>query len=84
MTQEELLNMESSKRQHYEDLIFDGKRYDVMVQHHTTMAKILNCKITKDGNEWCCLYGDNIQDGICGFGKTPLDAILKWATEFGL
>ena len=27
--------------------------------------------IFPDGAEWCCLYGDNLQDGIAGFGKTP-------------
>lgn len=28
-------------------------------------------KIFKDGDEWCVLLGDNIQDGVAGFGKTP-------------
>lgn len=27
--------------------------------------------IYKDGNEWCALYGVNIQNGVCGFGKSP-------------
>lgn len=24
-----------------------------------------------DGDLWCCLYGDNLQDGVAGFGKSP-------------
>lgn len=24
-----------------------------------------------DGNQWCALYGDNLQDGVAGFGDTP-------------
>lgn len=24
-----------------------------------------------DGNMWCALYGENLQEGVCGFGKTP-------------
>ena len=28
-------------------------------------------RIFKDGDAWCCLLGDNIQDGIAGFGNTP-------------
>lgn len=24
-----------------------------------------------DGNIWCALYGENLQDGVAGFGKTP-------------
>lgn len=30
----------------------------------------LGVKPFKDGNQWCFLYGDNIQEGICGFGDT--------------
>ena len=30
----------------------------------------LGIKPLKDGNQWSFLYGDNIQDGICGFGDT--------------
>ncbi len=28
-------------------------------------------KITKDGDQWCALLGDNIQEGVAGFGATP-------------
>jgi len=28
-------------------------------------------KVYKDGNSWCCLYGENIMEGVCGFGATP-------------
>lgn len=24
-----------------------------------------------DGNQWCALYGENIQDGVAGFGDSP-------------
>lgn len=24
-----------------------------------------------DGDKWCALYGDNLQDGIAGFGDSP-------------
>jgi hypothetical protein len=27
--------------------------------------------ISIDGNMWCVLYGDNLQDGVAGFGDTP-------------
>ena len=35
---------------------------------------IHNAKIFKDGNQYCCLLGENIQEGVCGFGKTPKEA----------
>ena len=34
------------------------------------------------GNQWCALYGDNLQDGVAGFGDTPDKAMrnfdLNW------
>lgn len=38
-------------------------------------SAIYRPKLFPDGNKWCALYGDNIQDGVCGFGDTPADAI---------
>ncbi len=28
-------------------------------------------KIYPDGNEWCTLYGENLQEGVAGFGDSP-------------
>ncbi|MRI57747.1 hypothetical protein D8770_28205, partial [Methylobacterium sp. DB1607] len=33
-------------------------------------------RVFKDGDAWCCLLGENLQDGIAGFGNTP-DAALR-------
>ncbi len=27
-----------------------------------------------DGNQWCALYGENLQDGVAGFGDSPEEA----------
>lgn len=27
--------------------------------------------LSMDGDQWCALYGDNLQDGVAGFGDTP-------------
>lgn len=31
--------------------------------------------LTKDGDEWCALFGINLQEGVAGFGKTPSEAM---------
>lgn len=31
--------------------------------------------LTVDGDQWCALYGANLQDGIAGFGETPAAAM---------
>lgn len=28
-------------------------------------------KLSADGNQFCFLYGDNIMEGVAGFGSTP-------------
>ncbi len=35
----------------------------------------------KDGNKWCILAGDNIQEGICGFGDTIDEALYQFLLE---
>jgi hypothetical protein len=30
--------------------------------------------LTIDGNQWCALYGLNLQDGVAGFGDSPAHA----------
>ena len=39
------------------------------------------CKptLSKDGNAWCALLGDNLQVGVSGFGDTPMQAL--WAFD---
>jgi len=39
---------------------------------------VLNAKVSKDGNLYCCLLGDNLQEGIAGFGETPQKACAKF------
>lgn len=34
--------------------------------------------ISIDGDMWCALYGENLQDGVAGFGKSPADAMYDF------
>lgn len=34
----------------------------------------LRPKMFIDGDQWCALYGENLQDGVAGFGSTPAKA----------
>lgn len=34
--------------------------------------------ISIDGNKWCALYGENLQDGVAGFGDTPAEAMADF------
>ncbi len=35
-----------------------------------------------DGDQWCVLYGENLQDGVAGFGPTPDDAMEAFDREW--
>lgn len=39
-----------------------------------TAITALGIKPFKDGNQWCFLYGENLQEGIAGFGDSIADA----------
>ncbi len=41
---------------------------------------VLRAKVYPDGDKWCCLYGDNLQDGVAGFGDTPAKAANDFDT----
>lgn len=38
-----------------------------------------------DGNQWCALYGENLQEGVAGFGSSPANAMWdfdrNWAAK---
>lgn len=36
-----------------------------------------------DGNKWCALYGDNLQDGFAVFGDSPQEAMLNFDAQWG-
>jgi len=34
--------------------------------------------LSKDGNMWCALLGENLQEGVAGFGATPAKAMWSF------
>lgn len=82
MTQEEILYSDSSQRQHNEIYRHESDmNYHFMKEEYGLFA-LLRPKIYQDGNQWCVLYGENIQDGVCGFGSSPYKAILDFNLSF--
>ena len=35
-------------------------------------------KLSIDGDQWCALYGDDLQSGVAGFGDSPALAIADF------
>jgi len=60
---------------HYADLAdrrAQENEYEVLVMR---LMKSLGIVPYKDGNQWCALYGEDLQSGIAGFGNTPFLAM---------
>lgn len=39
-------------------------------------------KLSLDGNQWCALFGNNLHDGVAGFGDSPADAMYAFDKEW--
>ena len=46
------------------------------------LVALLQPRIFIDGNTWCVLYGENLQDGVAGFGETPYRAVLGFSAAW--
>jgi hypothetical protein len=49
-----------------------------VMKAYATPSAIYRPTIRLDGTEWCALYGENLQDGVAGFGTTPEAAMLDF------
>jgi len=49
---------------------------------HMRPSVLFRPKVAIDGNQWCALYGDNLQDGIAGFGDTVAEAMVDFDKSF--
>ena len=61
-----------ANKEHYEKMCLLTQQWDFR------LVQMLGIKPHKDGDRWYFLYGDNIQDGVCGFGETPYKAMIAF------
>lgn len=64
--------------------------YDATIkslQDYERPSVMMRPRIFIDGNQWCMLYGENLQDGVAGFGDSPMLAAYAfdkaWWAELG-
>lgn len=48
------------------------------VNSYGEFSIMLRPKVFRDGNKWCALYGEDIQEGVCGFGDSPRAALTAF------
>ena len=63
-------------------IIYEASMSSVAIQEsaseHARPSAVFRPSISVDGNQWCALYGDNLQDGVAGFGDSPADAMADF------
>tara|TARA_B100000378_G_scaffold70854_1_gene54078 strand:+ start:11090 stop:11329 length:240 start_codon:yes stop_codon:yes gene_type:complete len=70
--------LNSFQQQGLADLLIDS----ATTESQFKLFSLLKPKIYKDGDKWCVLYGDNLQEGVVGFGKTPQKAVSEWTNNW--
>lgn len=55
-----------------------GAEVSRAVDLYARPSAIYKPSMSIDGNQWCALYGDNLQDGVAGFGDSPADAMADF------
>lgn len=74
-----ICNNASLVAQAFQSLAIDASR---VVYEQLRPFILLRPKIYPDGNKWCCLYGDNLQEGVAAFGDTPDIASRQFDIEW--
>lgn len=56
-------------------------------KHYTTPSVMYRPTLSIDGDKWCALYGNNLQEGVAGFGDSPAEAMQNfdaaWSKKLG-
>jgi hypothetical protein len=59
-------------------LIAESRLTAAIQAEEYTLIATLKPRIFVDGDQWCVLWGENLQDGIAGFGESPTLAVYDF------
>lgn len=52
-----------------------AQEYACAAQEQQRPSVLYRPALSMDGNQWCALYGSDLQQGVAGFGDTPAKAM---------
>lgn len=82
MTENDYWYNRSSQDRIYGDLQHEAVLIPLVQQQEYNLVSLLKPKIFIDGTQWCVLYGENLIEGIAGFGETAHKAVLAFNAAF--
>lgn len=77
MLKESLFHQAFSEHNERMQILYENRDAQV-----AELAAMLKLTPYKDGNQWCVLWGENLQEGIAGFGDTPFKALLDFNNNY--
>ena len=66
----------------YETLTSQSKLKAAIEAEEMNLFSLLKPKLFQDGNQFCVMLGENIQEAIFGFGETPRKAVWAFNKEW--
>lgn len=66
----------------YSELLFQTAQGHANEKQLFVPTSMTGAKLSLDGDQYCCLLGENLQVGIAGFGDTPYAAMCKFNDVF--
>lgn len=55
-----------------------GSEIEYAASRYTLPSVLYRPALSIEGNQWCALYGENLQDGVAGFGDSPAAAMADF------
>lgn len=55
-----------------------AERMRVAANEHCRPSALFKPAVSRDGDQWCALYGENLMEGVAGFGDTPNQACVNF------
>jgi hypothetical protein len=74
--------IESSQRQYHQEREHYERMCNIVEEKTLAFIGTLKPRLSKDGDMWFFLYGENLQDGVAGFGDTPYRAMVDFERNF--
>lgn len=65
---------------HHAEILKDS--FDSAAYEMARPAVLYKPQLSIDGNQWCALYGEDLQSGVAGFGESPSQAMDNFDEEW--
>jgi hypothetical protein len=59
-----------------------GEAWKTAAYERERPVVVFQPRLTRDGNMWCFLLGENLHEGVAGFGETPYLASYAFDKAF--